>query len=112
MSESSSLDYNASNDAASAAFAKAVSLHLDGKFAEALQEVNRALGAGNSTPQLYSAKAHIQYELQQFDEAVLGSESCKDFSRRRGQQWRRMKPRARKKATRLAAGILGRAAAF
>src|ERR1700732_736860 len=70
MSESNPLDYNGSNEAAAAAFAKAVTLHLDGKYAEALQEINRAVGAGNGTPQLYSAKAHIQYELQQYDEAA------------------------------------------
>src|SRR5713101_9850890 len=70
MSESNTQDLNGSNEAASAAFAKAVSLHLDGKYAEALQEINGALATGTGTARLYSAKAHIQYELQQYDEAA------------------------------------------
>src|SRR6266550_2216963 len=69
MSDINALDYNGLSDATSTAFAKAVNLHLDGRFAEALQEINRALSAGSPTPQLYSAKAHIEFELQQYDEA-------------------------------------------
>src|ERR1700676_583868 len=70
MSDSNALDYNGSNDAASKAFAKAVSLHLDGKFAEALAEITRVLDLGNATPQLYSAKAHIEFEMQQYGDAA------------------------------------------
>ena len=71
MSENNSQEQNAVNhEVASAALAKAVSLHLDGKFAEALQEINGALATGTGTPRLYSAKAHIQYELQQYEEAA------------------------------------------
>src|SRR5579884_2951045 len=70
MSEHNSLEQNGSNGAGSAAFAKAVALHLDGKCAEALQEINTAIAAGNASPELYSAKAHIQYDLQEYDEAA------------------------------------------
>src|SRR5271165_2494670 len=48
---------------------RAVSLHMEGKLKEALEEINRVLEAGDETPELFSAKAQIQFELEAFDDA-------------------------------------------
>ncbi|HLJ17653.1 MAG TPA: tetratricopeptide repeat protein, partial [Bryobacteraceae bacterium] len=52
------------------ALAKAVSLHLEGKRKEALTELNTAIEAGDETVEIYSAKGHIQFELEQYDDAI------------------------------------------
>src|SRR5262249_23224744 len=54
---------------APASLAKAVSLHMEGKLNEALQEINRALEAGEESADVYFAKAQIQFELQQYEDA-------------------------------------------
>ena len=61
---------NGSNRAARVpALAKAVSLHLEGNLEEALDEINGALASGEESPEIYSAKAQLQYDLEQYEEA-------------------------------------------
>ena len=55
---------------ASTAFASAVALHLDGKLKEALDKLNRAINAGSASPEIYSARGHILFELERYDEAA------------------------------------------
>src|SRR5580704_13335181 len=55
---------------ASPALARAVSLHLEGKRKDALRELNTAIEAGEESPEIYAAKGHIQFELEQYDDAV------------------------------------------
>ncbi|HEV2447164.1 MAG TPA: tetratricopeptide repeat protein, partial [Candidatus Sulfopaludibacter sp.] len=50
--------------------AQAVSLHLDGKLEQALEEINRALENQPASLELFSAKAQIQFELEQYEEAA------------------------------------------
>src|SRR3954447_9997063 len=52
------------------ALAKAVSLHLEGKRQEALQELNGAVSHAGETAELCSAIGHIHFELEQYDEAA------------------------------------------
>jgi len=54
---------------ASHALAKAVSLHLDGKPAEALEELYAAIERGDKDAEVYSALGHIHFQLEQFDDA-------------------------------------------
>src|SRR5947209_6166304 len=56
------------------ALARAVSLHLEGKRAEALSEVNRLIESGDATAEVYAAKAHIQFELEQYEAAAASYE--------------------------------------
>ena len=56
--------------AVSPALARAVSLHLEGKHKEALQELNTALENGEESTEIYSAKGHLQFELEQYDDAI------------------------------------------
>jgi tetratricopeptide (TPR) repeat protein len=55
---------------ASHALAKAVSLHLDGKPAEALAELYAAIDRGDKDAEVYSALGHIHFQLSQFEEAA------------------------------------------
>ena len=50
--------------------ARAVSLHLEGKRKEALRELNTAIENGEQGVDIYAAKGHIQFELEQYDDAV------------------------------------------
>ena len=50
--------------------ARAVALHLEGKRKEALRELNNAIEAGEETPEVFAAKGHIQFELEQYDDAI------------------------------------------
>ena len=50
--------------------AKAVSLHLEGKRPEALKELNGAIENGDQSAEVFAAKGHIQFELEQYDDAV------------------------------------------
>jgi len=52
------------------ALAKAVSLHLEGKRKEALQELKGAISSGGDSAEVYSAIGHIQFELEQYDDAA------------------------------------------
>src|ERR1700682_506383 len=52
------------------ALARAVSLHLEGKLEAALSELNGAIKSGKRDALLFTATAHIQYELHEFEEAV------------------------------------------
>jgi len=56
--------------ATSPALARSVSLHLEGKRKEALKELNTALENGEETTEILAAKGHIQFELEQFDDAL------------------------------------------
>ena len=60
--------------AVSPALARAVSLHLEGKHKDALKELNTALENGEESPEIYSAKGHLQFELEQFDDSVRSYE--------------------------------------
>lgn len=50
--------------------ARAVSLHMEGKLVEALDEVNRALESGEGALETFSAKAQIQFELEMYEDAA------------------------------------------
>src|ERR1700683_4795996 len=63
-------DTPANGKAASPALARSVALHLEGKRKEALRELNTAIENGEETPEVLAAKGHIQFELEQFDDAV------------------------------------------
>ena len=54
----------------SPALARSVSLHLEGKRKEALRELNSAIESGEESPEVFAAKGHIQFELEQYDDAI------------------------------------------
>src|ERR1700686_483526 len=56
--------------ATSQLFARAVSLHLDGRGGEALVELERALRGGEKRAEIYSAIGYIHYERKQFEEST------------------------------------------
>ena len=60
--------------AVSPALARAVSLHLEGKHKDALKELNAALENGEESAEIYSAKGHLQFELEQFEDSVRSYE--------------------------------------
>src|SRR5712672_2401375 len=60
----------ATQPATSQLFARAVSLHLDGRVDEALVELERALRGGEKRAEIYSAISYIHYERKQFEEAT------------------------------------------
>src|SRR3954454_24662399 len=60
----------ATQPATSQLFARAVSLHLDGRGDEALVELERALHGGEKRAEIYSAIGYIHYERKQFEEAI------------------------------------------
>src|SRR6185295_5574238 len=60
----------ATQPATSQLFARAVSLHLDGRGDEALVELERALRGGEKRAEIYSAIGYIHYERKQFEEAT------------------------------------------
>src|SRR5512144_2366047 len=64
------LDRSGKGMDASGFLAKAVSLHLGGKREEALKELQRAVAAGETSPEIYVAMGHIQFELGQFEPAA------------------------------------------
>src|SRR5438128_272583 len=59
-----------SKKGASASLARAVAMHLEGKRQEALVELNQAIQAGEESTEVHSAKGHLLYELNQYEEAV------------------------------------------
>jgi Flp pilus assembly protein TadD len=52
------------------ALARAVSFHIEGKTREALREIDAAVDRGEDSPELHSARGHLQFELEQYEEAV------------------------------------------
>src|SRR5581483_9471855 len=50
--------------------ARAVALHLAGKREEALKQLQRAIGAGDSSPEIHRAMGHIQFEMGDYKEAA------------------------------------------
>ena len=67
---SSAVATGASANNAAAALARAVSLHLEGKRREALQELKVAISNGGDSAELFSAIGHIQFELEQYEDAA------------------------------------------
>src|SRR5216110_3108537 len=60
----------ASGKTVAPSLARAVSLHLEGKRKEALRELNGAIENGHESAEVYAAKGHILFELEQYDDAV------------------------------------------
>src|SRR5580658_10607755 len=60
----------AGGKAVSPALARSVSLHLEGKRKEALRELNTAIEGGEESAEIFAAKGHIQFELEQYDDAI------------------------------------------
>lgn len=53
------------------ALGRAVALHLEGKLKEALKELDKALESNGEIPaEVFSARGHIQFELEQYEEAA------------------------------------------
>src|SRR5882762_10632594 len=67
---SSSTDVGSKNPAKPASLARAVSLHMEGKLKEGLEEINRTLESGDGSLETFAAKAQIQFELEMFDDAA------------------------------------------
>src|ERR1700686_5936884 len=55
---------------ASSVLARSVALHLEGKRKEALRELNTAIESGEESVEILAAKGHVQFELEQYDDAV------------------------------------------
>ena len=53
----------------SAALAKALSLNMEGKTDQALQEIAAAIESGETTAELYWTKAHLEFQLGHYEEA-------------------------------------------
>src|ERR1700752_1308564 len=70
------------NGTASPVLARSVSLHLEGKRKEALRELNTAIESGEETPEILAAKGHIQFELEQFEDALKTYEKLLAFAPR------------------------------
>ena len=62
------------NGQTAAPLARAVSMHLEGKRKEALRELNTAIENGDDSAEVYAAKGHIQFELEQYEDAVKSYE--------------------------------------
>ena len=60
----------ANGKAASPALARSVNLHLQGKRSEALREINTAIESGEESAEILAAKGHLQFELEQYDDAA------------------------------------------
>src|SRR5260370_42544806 len=67
---SSSTGIGSKDPAKPATLARAVSLHMEGKLKEGLDEINRALDAGDGSLETFSAKAQIEFELEMFEDAA------------------------------------------
>ena len=50
--------------------ARAVSMHLAGKREDALKQLQRAIAANEGGAEIYRAMGHIQFELEQYDDAI------------------------------------------
>src|SRR5690242_16204294 len=60
--------------AVSPALARSVSLHLEGKHKDALKELNTAIENGEESAEIFAAKGHIQFELEQYADAIKSYE--------------------------------------
>jgi len=54
----------------SAALAKALSLNMEGKTEQALREITEAIESGETLAELYWTKAHLEFQLGQFETAL------------------------------------------
>src|SRR5215470_11818226 len=68
--ESAAPGLRTNGTAVSPALARSVSLHLEGKRKEALRELNIAIENGEDSAEVFAAKGHIQFELEQYEEAI------------------------------------------
>ena len=68
------------NGSVANALARAVSLHLEGKRAEALQELKGAASHAGETAEFASAMGHIQFELEQYEDAARAIQAPLDRS--------------------------------
>src|SRR5450631_2075853 len=59
----------ADNGQPKASLARAVSLHLEGKTQEALEQIGTLTEAGDESSELYLAKAQMEFDLEKFDQA-------------------------------------------
>src|SRR5579883_938585 len=55
--------------------ARAVALHLAGKREEALKQLQRAVASNESSPEIYRAMGHIQFEQGNFSDAAKSYKS-------------------------------------
>src|SRR5215470_15234800 len=67
---------------AQAALARSVALHMNGNRKEALRELNSVIEAGEETPEVLAAKGHIQFELEQFEDAARTYEKLLEMAPR------------------------------
>src|SRR5579863_9577787 len=58
----------------SPALAKALSLNMEGKTEQALREISQAIDSGETLPELHWTKAHLEFQLGQYEEALSGYE--------------------------------------
>jgi len=56
----------------SPALAKALSLNMEGKTEQALSEVTQAIDSGEALPELHWTKAHLEFQLGQYEAALAG----------------------------------------
>src|ERR1700683_1121391 len=61
---------SANGKVVSPALGRSVALHLEGKRKEALRELNAAIENGEETAEVFAAKGHVQFELEQYDDAL------------------------------------------
>jgi len=56
----------------SSALSKALSLNMEGKTEQALREIQGAMDAGEELPELVWTKAHLEFQLGKYDDALRG----------------------------------------
>src|ERR1700744_2342073 len=54
----------------SAALVKVLALNMDGKTEQALREIREAIDAGEDLPELIWTRAHLEFQLGQFENAL------------------------------------------
>ena len=83
-------DANEKNGLAAAttgSLARAVTLHLAGKREEALKQLERAVDSGETSPELYRAMGHIQFELEAFADAADSYRSLTELKPQYAKGW-------------------------
>src|SRR5579871_3280744 len=68
-----------------ATLARAVSLHLEGRTQEALEQLRGMADSGEATVELFLAKAQMEFELDQFEEAAQSYARVLGLNPRHGQ---------------------------
>src|ERR1035438_9018398 len=72
---------------ASGCLARAVTLHLAGKREDALKQLQRAVDAGEASPEIYRAMGHIQFELNAFADASASYGSLTELKPQYAKGW-------------------------